>query len=84
MITKPAAHRVQNIGAQMAVLYAKEELKSAVSTYLEWRQLQEDAVEDDDLHLASSIGKSMRSIRERYDQQAWLKEWHRQDTANDF
>lgn len=82
MITKPAAHRVQNLGAQMAVLYDKKELESAVSTYLEWRQLQEDAVEDDDSHLASSIGKSMRGMREKYNQQAWLKELHRQDTAN--
>lgn len=84
MITKPAMHRVQNIGAQMANVYARENLRGDVSAYCTLRQLQSDAVEDDDLNLASSIGKSMRALREKHDPEKWLREFHRQDTMNDF
>lgn len=34
-------------------------------TYAEWRDLQINAVEDDELSLASSIGDSMRQLREQ-------------------
>ncbi|AYJ73324.1 hypothetical protein HOU43_gp36 [Cronobacter phage CS01] len=84
MITKPALHRVQDLGAQMAVLYSLDELKRDVSAYLELFQMQLDAAEDDDLHLASSIGKSMRKLREKHDAEKWARELHRQYTANDF
>lgn len=84
MITKPAMHRVQNIGEQMANVYAIDELRGDVSAYCTLLQLQNDAVEDDDLSLASSIGKSMRALREKHDPAKWMHEFHRQDTANDF
>lgn len=84
MITKPAAHRVQDLGAQMAVLYAKQELQEDVSAYCELLQMQLDAQEDDDTLLSLSIGKSMRQIREKHDAEKWMREFHRQDTANDF
>jgi len=82
--TKPAIHRVQNLGLQMAALRSKDELQGDVSTYIEWLQLQADAVEDDELALASSIGRSMRQLREKHDPEKWLREFYRQDTANDF
>lgn len=82
--TKPAAHRVQNTSHQIAVIRQKEELRGDVSTYLDWRQLQADAVEDDELSLACSIGKSMRQLREKHDQKKWIRELNRQDTAEGF
>lgn len=84
MIMKPATHRVQNLGAQMAVLYTRQELQCDVSAYYELLQMQLDAVEDGDTLLAASIGKSMRQMREKHDQEKWLREFHRQDTADDF
>lgn len=84
MITKPAVHRVQNLGEQMAVLYTQEELRGDVSAYCELLQMQLDAAEDEDGFLAASIGKSMRQIREKHDQEKWLRELHRQETSKDF
>lgn len=79
MINSVALHRVQNLDKAMVSFYAKEELKNDVSAYLELRQLQLDAVEDEELALASSIGKSMRGIREKHDKDKWLKEINKQD-----
>ena len=79
MITKPALHRVQDLSKTMANLYAKEELQGDVDSYLELRQLQNDAVEDDDMCLAKSIGRSMRHIREKHDKDMWDKEFNKQD-----
>lgn len=84
MKTKPALHRIQDLSAQMQLHYSREELKGDVSAYLELRGLQLDAQEDDETELASSIGKSMRQIRQKYDYDAWLKEFNRQDNANEY
>lgn len=84
MITKPALHRVSNLGVQVAAFNAHKELQGDVSTYLELLQMQLDAAEDEDMLLASSIGKSMCQIREKYNPEKWLRELHKQDTANDF
>ncbi|KVV07350.1 hypothetical protein [Burkholderia ubonensis] len=74
-----ALHRIQNLSAASAAHYAKEKLEQAVSTYLEWRDRQIDAVEDGDTSLASSIGRSMKELRERFDQGKWARELARQD-----
>lgn len=75
-----ALHRVQDLGAASAAFYARESLKHDVSTYLEWRDLQNDAVEDGDTQLAASIGCNMREVRERHDPKQWAREFARQDT----
>ncbi|WP_186077537.1 hypothetical protein [Burkholderia gladioli] len=75
-----ALHRVQDLSAASAAHYAKETLEQTVSTYLEWRDQQIDAVEDGDTQLASSIGRSMKELRERFDHGRWARELARQDT----
>lgn len=74
-----ALHRVQDLSTASAEFYAKEELQQAVSAYLEWRDRQLDAVEDEDTHLAASIGRSMKTIRERFDASQWAREIARQE-----
>lgn len=74
-----ALHRMQDLSAASAAHYAKETLEQSVSTYLEWRDRQIDAVEDDDTALASSIGRGMKELRERFDQAKWARELARQD-----
>ncbi|HDR8910612.1 hypothetical protein [Burkholderia multivorans] len=74
-----ALHRMQDLSAASAEHYAKETLEQTVSTYLEWRDPQIDAIEDGNTQLASSIGRSMKGLRERFDQAKWAREIARQD-----
>lgn len=79
MTTQPARHRVQDLCYQMKITYARQELEGDVSSYLHLKQMQLDAIEDDDTSLASSIGKSMRHIREKHDQKNWMREINKQE-----
>ena len=74
MKTKAALHRVQDLGKACDALRAKEAIRGAVSTYLEWRGLQNDAVEDDEPELAASIGRSMSALRIQHDAGVWDRE----------
>lgn len=79
MQTKPALHRVQDLDSEMAAYYARKEFKADISAYLHLRELQLDAQEDEDYHLAKSIGRSMRDIREKYEWEQWDKQIRLQD-----
>ncbi|CAN7780314.1 hypothetical protein LJR296_007956 [Cupriavidus necator] len=74
-----ALHRVQDLSTASAAFYVRQELQQAVSTYVEWRERQTDAVEDNDTHLAASIGRCMKELRERFDAFQWERELARQD-----
>lgn len=73
MITKPAKHRVQDLGSFLKKEYEQAELSSDISAYIGLRQMQLDAQEDGDTSLSAAIGRSMRQIREKYDRNVWNK-----------
>ena len=74
MITKPAKHRVQDLGSFLKKEYEQAELRGDISAYIELQQMQLDAQEDGDMYLSTALGRSMRQIREKYDQNVWNKE----------
>lgn len=75
MITKPAKHRVQDLGSFLKKEYEQAELRGDISAYIGLRQMQLDAQEEEgDMYLSAGLGRSMRQIREKYDQNVWNKE----------
>lgn len=74
MITKPAKHRVQDLGSFLKKEYEQAELRGDISAYIELQQMQLDAQEDGDMSLSAALGRSMRQIREKYDRNVWNKE----------
>nr|DAU29098.1 MAG TPA: hypothetical protein [Caudoviricetes sp.] len=74
MITKPAKHRVQDLGSFLKKEYEQAELRGDISAYIELQQMQLDAQEDGDMSLSAALGRSMRQIREKYNQNVWNKE----------
>ena len=72
-----ACHRIQDLSRASAACYAKEELQMAVSLYLDYRDGQISAVEDGDTHMACSIGRSMKALREKFDAKLWAREFMR-------
>lgn len=79
MRTKPALHRAQDLGKTCEAMRAREHLRLSVETYLEWRTIQADAVEDGDTALATSIGQNMRALRESFEQWRWKRELEAQE-----
>ena len=80
MKTKPARHRVQDLGKACDAMMARAHLRKSVETYLEWQAIQADAVEDGDTGLASSIGRNMRALRESFEQWRWDCELEAQES----
>ena len=74
MSTKPAKHRVQDLGSFLKKEYEQAELRGDISAYIELQQIQLDAQEDGDTSLSAAVGRSMRQIREKYDRNVWNKE----------
>ncbi|GAB3484285.1 hypothetical protein [Azotobacter salinestris] len=74
MKTKVALHRAQDLGKACDALRAKEAIRIDVGTYLEWRDLQNNAIDDDEPELAGSIGRSMKALRLQHDTRAWERE----------
>nr|MDN1157314.1 hypothetical protein [Escherichia coli] len=74
MITKPAKHRVRDLGSFLKKEYEQAELRGDISAYIELQQMQLDAQEDGDMSLSAAVGRSMRQIREKYDRNVWNRE----------